>query len=268
MSSAGTPSVPSVHPALVEEFHFRGDRPPPCLLIHGFTGTPYETRGLGEALQEQGHSALGVRLAGHARSPEELERSGWLDWYREVSAGCTELVADAGPVVAIGVSAGALLALHLAHERPGDVHGLVLMANAIRLGNWRARWALPVAARIPQLRQRLRFLAKRTGSDIHDPEARRVHPSSRVIPLAGAVSLRDLQRQVRAECPAITHPTLLIHGARDTTCPPSNVELLTSLLGTRPQRTVILPNSAHIVTVDVDRERVIAEVTRFVAGLQ
>jgi carboxylesterase len=262
----GRPSRPAVDPELVERFHLPGARQPPCLLIHGFSGTPYETRALGEALQARGHAALGVRLAGHGRSIEELERSTWQDWYRDVAAACTELVADGGPVAVIGVSAGSLLALHLAHERPDDVHGLVLMANAIRL-NWPARWAVPLLARIPRLRERFRYLPKVVGSDIADPEARRVHPSHRVVPLAGVASLTELQRRVRSECRAVKHPTLVIHGARDRTCPSTNAELLASLLGTRPQRVVILPKSAHIVTVDVEREQVVAEVTRFLADL-
>ena len=86
----GFPSPLAIDPGLVEEFHLRGARQPSCLLIHGFSGTPYETRALGEALQARGHAALGVRLAGHGRTVEELERSTWQDWYRDVAAGCSE----------------------------------------------------------------------------------------------------------------------------------------------------------------------------------
>ena len=39
-----------------------------CLVVHGFTGTPLEMRGLGDFLHQQGHTILGVRLAGHATS--------------------------------------------------------------------------------------------------------------------------------------------------------------------------------------------------------
>lgn len=262
-SDAGV--APSVDPELVEAFHFCGDRGPPCLLIHGFTGTPYEMRGLGERLHALGHTVSGVRLAGHARPVEELERSRWQDWYGDVNRACSELVAEGTPVVAIGLSAGALLALHLAHERPQDVSGLVLMAPAIALRDWRARWAMPLIARIPWIRDRFRLIPKAEGSDIRDEEARLIHPGHRFIPLAAAMSLIDLQRQVRAECGAITHPTLLIHGALDRTCPPSNVALLERSLGAPPRRVLILPESGHVVTVDRERDRVEAAVTEFLA---
>jgi len=259
--------APSAGSELTEAFCFRGERRPPCLLIHGFTGTPYEMRGLGEHLHSRGYTVLGVRLAGHARSLEELERSRWKDWYRDVAEGCARLVAESGAVAAIGMSAGALLALHLARERPRDVTGLVLMAPAIALRDWRARWAMPLIAHVPWLRDRFRFIPKATGSDICDDEARRIHPSNRFIPLAAAMSLVHLQRRVRAECGAITHPTLLIQGARDRTCPSSNVALLAQSLGAPPRGVLILPQSAHVVTVDRERDRVEAAVAEFVASL-
>jgi carboxylesterase len=237
-------------------------------LIHGFTGTPYETRHLAEHLNVRGYAALGVRLAGHGAGLTELERAGWTDWYADVVAGCTTLVAEGGPVVAIGVSTGALLALHLARERPGDVLGLCLVATPITLGDWRVRYALPLVARVPRLRRRFRHIPKAAGSDIADDEARRRHPGHRTVPLSGVLSLLALQRRVRAELSAITHPTMLIHGALDRTCPVSNVAVVARALGAPPRRTLILPRSAHVVTVDRERTQVMAAVAEFVDDLR
>jgi carboxylesterase len=248
----------------IAPFHLLGDRRPPCLLIHGFTGTPYETRSLAEHLHARGHAALGVRLAGHGESLAQLEQATWEDWYRNVAEGCATLVRTHGPVVAIGVSTGALLAAHLAHERPQDVRGLCFIATALALGDWRARVGLPLVARVPWLRRRFRFIPKARAGDIADEEARRRHPSHSAIPLAGALSLLALQRRVRGELAAITHPSVLIHGALDRTCPPSNVAMLVRALGAKPRRMVILPRSAHVVTVDCEQDRVLAAVTEFV----
>lgn len=258
---------PSADAERIAPFHFLGDRRPPCLLIHGFTGTPYEIRALAEHLHARGHAALGLRLAGHGESLLQLEQTTWEDWYRDVASECATLVRTHGPVVAIGVSTGALLAAHLAHERPRDVLGLCFIATALALGDWRARFGLPIVARVPWLRRRLRFIPKTPGSDIADDEARGRHPSHIAIPLSGALSLLALQRRVRRELPAITHPSVLIHGALDRTCPPSNVEMLVRALGTKPRRTVILPRSAHVVTVDRERELVMAAVGEFVDEL-
>jgi carboxylesterase len=257
--------APPVDPAYVE-FHLHGDRRPACLLIHGFTGTPAETRGLGTHLHALGHTVLGIRLAGHGGDVLELERAGWEEWYAGVQSGARRLAAAGAPIVVVGVSAGALLALHLAHESPALVRGLVLIATAIAFRDWRARWALPLVARIPWLRERFRFMPKRGGSDIADDEVRRAHPGHRVVPMKGTLSLLALQRRVRAELPAITQPALVIHGALDRTCPASNVDLIAQALGT-PPRTLILPRSAHVVTVDRERDRVLTAVAEFVTEL-
>jgi carboxylesterase len=254
-------------PTLLETYFFEGRRRPPCLLIHGFTGTPYETRALGEHLHREGHAVLGVRLAGHATDLETLEATGWRDWFSTVSAGCDRLRATHGPVAAVGLSAGALLALHLAHERPRDVVGLGLMAVALTLGDWRPRLGAPVLARIPWLRRRFRFIPKAGGSDIRDAAARGVHPGSAAVPLAALVSLLELQRIVGRELPAITHPSILVHGGLDRTAPPANAEVVRRRLGRPPERVLILERSAHVVTVDCEREQVADAIAAFVGGL-
>ena len=254
-------------PAGVLPFHLRGSRPPACLLIHGFTGTPFETRGLGEHLNRRGHAALGLCLPGHGDGPAALEAAGWREWYRDVETNARQLVAEHGPIVAIGISAGALLALHLGHERPGDVRGLVLMAPALALRDWRVRWAAPYLARVPWFRDRFRFIPKTNGSDISDEGARQAHPGHRVVPLRAVLSLLELQRLVRGELGTIRQPSLLIHGALDRTCPVSNIEILRRRLGSPPRRVLILPESAHVVTVDREHDRVFEEAAAFVGEL-
>ena len=43
-----------------------------CLLIHGFTASPQEMRGLGVHLAEQGYSVLGIRLFGHGTQENDM----------------------------------------------------------------------------------------------------------------------------------------------------------------------------------------------------
>ena len=73
-----------------EPFFFPGG-PTGCLLIHGFTGTPREMRWMGEYLSKKGFTVLGVRLAGHATSPEDMRRSSWRDWVASIEDGITLL---------------------------------------------------------------------------------------------------------------------------------------------------------------------------------
>ncbi|HYP19346.1 MAG TPA: carboxylesterase, partial [Chloroflexia bacterium] len=63
------------------------DSPIGCLLVHGFSGSPPEMRGLGTFLAEQGARVEGVRLAGHGTEPEELKGLTWGDWLSSAEDG-------------------------------------------------------------------------------------------------------------------------------------------------------------------------------------
>ena len=47
------------------------------LLIHGFTGLPAELLLMGEFLNKQGFTVLGVRLAGHGTTVEDMSHMTW-----------------------------------------------------------------------------------------------------------------------------------------------------------------------------------------------
>ncbi|MDP1778829.1 MAG: hypothetical protein Q8K73_00995, partial [Anaerolineales bacterium] len=64
-----TQTIPTTEPFLL-----RGNKTG-ILLIHGFTGAPKEMRWMGEYLNEQGFTCLGIRLNGHATTPEDMRRS-------------------------------------------------------------------------------------------------------------------------------------------------------------------------------------------------
>src|SRR5208337_3056222 len=104
-----------------------------------------------------------------------------------------------------------------------------------------------------------------SGSDIHDAAARMIHPSSRLVPLSAPINLLQLAAMVRPRIGKLTQPALIVHSRRDHTCPyERNVEYLMTHLGSAQKQVVELTESYHVITVDTDKERVAAEVVRFV----
>lgn len=233
-----------------------------CLLVHGLTGTPYEMRFLGERLHAAGYTVSGVCLAGHATQVEDLERCRWRDWYASVEWGLEELGGHCTVIAGIGLSLGSLLTLRLAHAHRERIRAVVLLATALQLAKpWRARIAELAKRLYPFLPESWRFVTK-DGSDIADQEARRVHPGYRRVPLRCVAELVALQREVRPLLPAIVQPALAMHGQLDHTAPAANLALLQQgLMNLRAA--VALPASCHVITVDVEKERVAAEVLRF-----
>src|SRR5271163_167146 len=90
------------------EFFFPGEGVS-VLLVHGFTGTPYEMRYLGERMAARGMRVRGVKLAGHAGAPQELGLTGYDNWYESVVLGLEELRQFGEPTVVVGLSMGAVL---------------------------------------------------------------------------------------------------------------------------------------------------------------
>jgi carboxylesterase len=227
--------------------------------MHGFTASPHDMRLLGAHLHARGHSVNAVRLAGHGSSPEDLQDCHWREWYASAHQGLETLGQRTAGVVAVGQSMGALLALKLAVDHPSTVRGLALLSPALRLSN---RWLERLAPLLPVIAPLLGYHHK-GDSDIADAEARRQNPTYRRVPLRAVHQFLLLQKHVRPLLPRVAQPTLVIHSRQDHACGLDNVALLENSVRGH-QRSVILDDSYHVISVDVERDRVAAEVAAFV----
>ncbi len=79
------------------------------------------------------------QLAGRASTEADLIATSWQDWYAASSPPSTNC-ARVRTVVVGGLSMGGVLALHLAAQRPDEVHGLVLYAPTLWYDGWSVPW--------------------------------------------------------------------------------------------------------------------------------
>jgi carboxylesterase len=248
-------------------------RPRAALVLHGFTGTPFEVRPIAIALAEAGYAVAAPVLAGHGGTVEALEATRWPDWLagaeREANAlrarvrpaGASD--AKGAPLFIVGFSLGGLLALRLALRRPDDVAAVAILAPPLRLRRASAL-AVRLVARLPRTLRRgiLRTLPKR-AYDVFDEEMQRRNPGLPALPLAGVASLLELGRMVRADLPHIRTPALVAHGVRDRTVPPANGREVGERLGSTEVERLWLPRSGHLLGIDLDRAALIAAILDF-----
>ena len=254
-------SVPDV-PEPVASNH--GDRPA-CLMVHGLGGGPYELTPLIDALKAEGLRALAPVLPGHDGPGPLMPASFWPDWAREVESAFDVLAGSGQPVVVVGFSTGATLALHLASRRP--VAKLVLLAPflAIRYTSWvplrPATILRPLARLIPHLPRR--------GPAVRDREMRRWASGAdrfRTFSLGATLSALELIDLVKPLVPGINIPTLIIQGRRDSVVEPAGASWLYDNLASTDKTLVSLAETDHLVALDREREKVIALTKAFVLG--
>jgi carboxylesterase len=202
------------------------------LLLHGFTGSPWEVRLLGEALAERGAHVRAPRLPGHGTTPEAMLWANHHDWLFAAQENL-EALRGARRLVIAGLSMGGLLAMILAARRMVRVDGLVLMA--------------PV---------------KKKGTDIEDEEIRAQSPVLWRYPLSRAYDLMELQDLARDAEPRITCPSLVLAARNDHVVDTQKVISLSQRLPF--SRLLELQRGFHIIPRDTDRAIALSAIAQFV----
>lgn len=252
---------PPLDASLTSAFEL-GVGPGACLLVHGFTGTPWDVRPLGEALAAGGFRVRGLRLPGHGTTPEAMLSAGAGDWL----AACEEgLAAFREPRVAVvGLSMGALLAVVLAARHPDRVQALVGLAPAVR---FKARLTRGLRALRPlslALVEKLHPWVHKSTTDLLDPLARAAAPVLAAWPTRRLRDLWDVQDLARASARSVQAPVLLVVARQDHVVDVEGArELSRQLTHARSVRFIELDEGAHIMPRDEGRGVLQQEVLAF-----
>lgn len=242
-----------------EPFYFPGNHIG-GLLIHGFTGTPYEMRGLGKHLAAQGYTVLAPALAGHATRLEDLLPTRWPDWYASVTDAYDQLHEHCDTIFAIGLSLGGALALHLAAHRP--VAGVVAVSAPFAL----AHPLLPLFQRFPFLYDLVPTVAKRAAAvDVVAPSILTQHPEYSAYPTRASASLmHDFLPHLHDDLRDITAPVLLIQARGDRTIPANSMDEYYARIGTHNKTQLWIERSGHLVLEDVSKTQAFEAILKFV----
>jgi carboxylesterase len=239
-----------------------GGGPDTVLLLHGLTGSTFELHPVALRLASAGMRCLAPVMAGHGGTAADLAGVTWTEWVGKAERDLARLDGARRRFV-VGCSMGALVACALAHDAPEKVDGLVLLSPALEL-----RLPGKVGAAIGRIGALGRIVVpKSAGSDVRDPEMRRRNPGVRGMPLAAVAQLAALERHVDRQLPAIAAPAVVVAGGHDHTVTLAGERRLARRIGSGPAEVIVLPESWHLVGIDVERERCADAALRFLEGI-
>ena len=234
------------------------------LLIHGLGGTPAELRFVAQVLNRSGYTVYCPLLVGHGGSGEFLNTTTWMDWYKSVETAHDALKERSDVIIVGGLSAGVLLALHLAAKRPQEIHGTLLFSPTF----WPDGWAIPRSLALFKLvpykwLASLINLRECAPYGIKDERIRRVvlnalqsegRPMKDIFGRNGGTVLefRWLAKTVEKELGQIKQPALIFHPRFDDQSDIGNSILLQKKLGGLAEL-IVLNDSYHMVTLDRQR---------------
>ncbi len=198
-------------PQKTAPFEF-GEGQDACLLIHGFTGSPWDMRPLGESLSDRGYHVSGICLPGHGSTPRALERVTYRDWEAATEDALWGLRSFRRVFVA-GLSVGGLLGLILAARHRPPPHGIALIAPAMTFRGAHM-WALRKLRDLPLLDVLRPYIAK-DGTDIEDPQARAEAPILPGFPSSRLHDLWTLQDRAREAMAGVRVPVLIATARKD-----------------------------------------------------
>ena len=225
------------------------------LLIHGFTGSPYDMKPLGDFLSKNEYTLSIPLLRGHGTSPDDLIACKWYDWFTDVKETLFEMRKRCKKIIVVGLSTGATLALHLAAHY--QVEGVAALAPALILKEKKIK-LLPVASWFKK------YQYKKDGPDISDVNARRKAITYDKTPLKTVKELLDLYAHLKMDLQDIYTPVLIIHSHQDHVVDLKGAEYIYQSISSADKHFLKLEKSFHVLTLDVEKEIVFREVEKFV----
>ena len=224
-----------------------------CLLIHGFTGAPYEIEPLAQHLRETTEWIIKTpTLPGHGETIA-LKGVSNSEWVNFAENELLQLMEDCEQVFLIGFSMGGIIAGYLAAKYPIKVKKLVLLSAAAYYINPK------------QLLVDIKDMVK-DGVKGHLEENElflRYRNKITDTPLSATIEFRKLVKQIRPQLTNIYTPTLIIQGECDGIVPIKSAYYLYEKISSEQKQLKFLPSSKHHVCYGPDCDELVKIVDFF-----
>lgn len=245
------------------------------LLLHGLSSGPQELQFLARGLQRAGYTVQVPVLPGYSFGGAGQRLLPHGAWAAAALAAFDALRARCRTVAVGGLCIGAVLALQVAALRSGQVSAVLALSTTLHYDGWATPWyrrLLPLAAWVPGVGQwGVREVAPFGVKDerlrgwiaAQMQEAGNSVAGVAVLRVRDLLQARQLMREVRRRLPDISSPTLLLHARQDDAASPRSAFEVARRVASRQVRCVLLSDSYHMLSIDREKQQVLAEMLEF-----
>lgn len=225
-----------------------------CLVLHGFTGGPYEVEPLAEYLREQTDWKIVVpTLPGHG---ETLSLRGikHVQWIEHAEECLKSLLETCDKVYVAGFSMGGLIASYLAVHY--NVSKLVLLSAAARY------------IHIKQLFRDIGGLIREgwQGNLLENELYNRYKVKMTNTPLLSTYEFRKVVTIARPLLKKVTIPTFIAQGEVDGIVPPASAAYIYETISSRQKNIYYASRSKHLICHSEDKAELFDHIYHFLEG--
>lgn len=227
-----------------------------CLVMQGFTGTVGSIRYYAQQLAARGLTVEAPRLTGHGTQWQDVNKAHYTDWIRDAEQAYQSLTERCDKVFVTGLSMGGTLVLYLAEHHP-EIAGVIPVNAPVFMTDKRIP-LLPV----------VRYLVASTpaiASDIMEPGV--IEPAYDRTPTAGTYQMVKLLSVARKDLGLITQPLLVMRSTHDHVVPHECAPFIMEHVSSKDKEMVVFERSAHVVTMDYDKDGVVEAAWKFIQRL-
>ncbi|WP_347552677.1 alpha/beta fold hydrolase [Pseudalkalibacillus hwajinpoensis] len=225
-----------------------------CLLIHGFTGAPYEVEPLAEYLQIHTDWVISLpTLPGHGED-DTLRGITFNHWIDAAETNLKELKDQCDTIYLVGFSMGGVLAGYLATKY--DVDKLVLLSAAVH-------YIQPLQM-LKDIGGMMTDLCR--GRLFQNELFIRYSKKIKTTPFLASIEFRKLVQKLKPSFGNVSTPTIILQGKRDGMVPYKTAHIIYDIIGSEEKEVILMDSSKHHILHGEDRDDVINKVFRFLTN--
>ncbi len=229
------------------------------VLVHGFSGSPYDLSELGRYLADNNVNARGVLLAGHGGDYATFAPTSHIDWWHSVKLEIDRYKDGYDQIFLMGYSFGSNLVIDIACRFPELATGVICMSPSVYI----------------RKHNRVRFLNAVFSLFTDHVDKRRMPRERRAMYEAGGrhitVSTRSLgsffdfiESYTKRQLPLFRSPILLIHSRDDYASSPRSSEYIFEKIGSDDKELFMINEFEHNPLNSNSRNVIFSKILEFI----